>query len=69
MMQVEAQSNRKALVVEVNNAEVSLAALGAFLGEPPNTDHAQLLSIVWMFACAFDQAYAHAVRTRVLSRP
>ena len=68
-VQVEARSSRTALVAEVNDAEVVLAALGAFLGEPPNTDHAQLLSTMWTFACAFDRAYGHAVRTKVFLGP
>ena len=65
-VQIEAQSSRTALVAEVNDAEMVLAALGAFLGEPSSADHAQLLSTVWTFACAFDRAYAHAVRTKAL---
>ena len=44
---------------EVGNGEAALAGLAAFLGEPASCDHAQLLAVVWTFACAFDRAFCH----------
>ncbi len=35
-----------------------MAALAAFLGEPPDADPAALFGLLWGFATAFDRALA-----------
>jgi hypothetical protein len=38
--------------------QAGVAALAAFLGEPPDADPAALFGLLWGFATAFDRALA-----------
>lgn len=61
-MQGEARLQKEQLVIEVSTVEATIASLASLLGEPPNSDPATLLAVIWTLALAFDRAHAHVLQ-------
>lgn len=62
-LQSEARSQRAQLFEEVAKAEAAIASLAGFLGEPANSDPANLFAVMWAFVLAFDMAYIYVAQS------